>query len=79
MLDTWLGTLLGEYTTRILPIDLAIAARWGSITAATPLSTADALLAATALEHGLAVATRNTRDLVATDVTTVNPWEHHPQ
>ena len=76
VLDAWLGTLLGEYTTRILPINLEIAERWGHISSAAPLSTADALLAATALEHDLTVATRNTRDLIPTGVATVNPWEH---
>jgi toxin FitB len=75
VIEAWLQTLLGEYTTRILPVDLAIAERWGRITAGTPIPTADALLAATALEHDLIVATRSTRDFHPTTVATVNPWE----
>jgi predicted nucleic acid-binding protein len=35
---------------------------------------ADGLIAATALEHELAVVTRNVRDFVELDVTPINPW-----
>lgn len=78
MLEAWLQSLVGEYTTRILPVDLAIAERCGRITAGMPISTADALLAATAIEHDLIVATRNIRDFRLTTVATVNPWEATP-
>ena len=35
----------------------------------------DGLVAATALEHGLAVATRNVKDFVGLGVEVFNPWE----
>lgn len=40
-----------------------------------PAPERDALIAATALVHGLTVATRNTRDFTSTGVPVVNPWE----
>jgi predicted nucleic acid-binding protein len=36
---------------------------------------ADGLIAATALEHGLVVVTRNVRDYEGLGVTLLNPWE----
>jgi predicted nucleic acid-binding protein len=35
---------------------------------------ADGLIAATALEHGLTVVTRNVRDYENLDLTLLNPW-----
>lgn len=35
----------------------------------------DALIAATALVHGMTVVTRNTADFAATGVPVINPWE----
>ena len=40
-----------------------------------PLNTADELIAATALEHDLALVTRNTRDFAGLGVPLLNPWE----
>lgn len=40
----------------------------------TCVPTADGLIAATALRHGLTVLTRNIRDFAPTGVPTVNPW-----
>jgi len=41
----------------------------------TSLPLLDGMIAATALEHGLIVATRNTRDFSQTGVKTFNPFE----
>jgi predicted nucleic acid-binding protein len=79
-LRSWLEeTLIPQFTHRLLPIDLAVARRWGERTAAarangTPVGAVDALIAATASEHGLAVATRNGRDFAHLDVAVVDPW-----
>jgi predicted nucleic acid-binding protein len=35
----------------------------------------DGLLAATALEFGLAIVSRNVRDYIGADVEVLNPWE----
>jgi predicted nucleic acid-binding protein len=40
-----------------------------------PLNTADGLIAATAVEHGLTVATRNVKDFAGLGVAIFNPWE----
>jgi predicted nucleic acid-binding protein len=39
-----------------------------------PLKVEDGLIAATALEHGLTLVTRNVRDFEGLGVTVVNPW-----
>jgi predicted nucleic acid-binding protein len=43
--------------------------------AGRPLNMADGLIAATALEHGLTLVTRNVRDFSELGVTLFNPWE----
>lgn len=58
----------------------AIAGRWGQLTIKAKkegiaITTADGLIAATALEHDLAIVTRNVKDFAETGVTIVNPWE----
>jgi predicted nucleic acid-binding protein len=80
VLETWLDSDLQlRFADRILPIDQAVANRWGLIAAKAsatkfPLPVIDGLLAATALHHNLTFVTRNTRDVVATGVPTFNPW-----
>lgn len=45
-----------------LPVDRAVAERAGRLRRALGLRTPDALIAATAIEHGLVLVTRNRRD-----------------
>ena len=79
-LEAWLsGNLLARFEGRILPIDHAIADRWGQITGSlatqgSPLAVIDGLLAATALHHNLTLVTRNTRDVAQTRVEVFDPW-----
>ena len=79
-LEAWLsGNLLPRFEGRILPIDQAIAERWGQITGSlaaqgSPLPVIDGLLAATALDHNLTLVTRNTRDVALTRVAVFDPW-----
>ncbi|WP_216915318.1 type II toxin-antitoxin system VapC family toxin [Synechococcus sp. CCAP 1479/13] len=65
------------FSGRVLPIDEAIAHRWGRLLAemGRPLPAIDSLLAATALEHNLVLITRNLRDVVDLPLTVVNPWQ----
>ena len=41
----------------------------------TPRSDRDAMVAATALEHGMTVVTRNVADFVGTGVQMINPFD----
>jgi predicted nucleic acid-binding protein len=58
----WLELILRTYERRILAIDVAVARRWGLA------------ISATALEHGLTVATRNVSDFERTGVSVFNPF-----
>jgi hypothetical protein len=70
------GQVLPAYFGRILPIDVQVAVRCGALHVPDRRSDRDALIAATALVHGMTVATRNTSDFQATGVTLLNPWQH---
>jgi len=66
---------------RILPIDEAIAFEWGRqqakfIKIGRPRPVVDLLLAATAISHGMTIATRNTVDFAPLMVPVFNPWEN---
>ena len=78
-LGYWLPSVERSYTDRILPIDRDTAIIWGELTAITQrrgiqLHAADGLIAATAIQHGLHVMTRNVRHFDATGVLILNPW-----
>ncbi len=76
MLD-WLETELPAFFAgRILPVDAAVADRWGHMVAKAgrPVPAIDSLLAATAQQHGLILVTRNLRDVANLGVEVVNPW-----
>ena len=80
-LETWLEVdLQTRFAGRIVPIDSAIADRWGLISSEAKrkgkaLSVIHGLLAATALHQNLTVVTRNASDFMNTQVQVVNPWE----
>ena len=75
LLRTWLDTLvLPEFNGRIFPIDTAVAQRCARLHVPDPRAERDALIAATALVHGLTVVTRNLADFEATGVPLLNPW-----
>jgi len=81
-LEIWLNKgLRSRFAGRILPIDAAVADRWGRVAAQArskniQLPVIDGLLAATALEHDLTFVTRNTADVAGTGVLVLNPWEN---
>ena len=80
-LETWLEIdLLSRFAGRILPIDAAVADRWGSLAAharseGNTLSAIDGLLVATALHHNLTVVSRNVHDFQNTPVSVLSPWK----
>ena len=78
-LSAWLTGLDRYFADRILPVDRETSGIWGEITAraqkqGTQIPAADGLIAATALQNGLHVMTRNTRDFIATGVLLFDPW-----
>lgn len=76
----WLDDeLLPSFGERLLPVDLRIWRTWGRLAGAggakgRPVPILDGLIAATAIERDLIVATRNVRDFERLDVATVDPW-----
>lgn len=69
-----------RFVERVLVVDDAVALRWGELQAdleakGRTLQSIDALIAATALLHRLAVVTRNVSDFDGTGVEIINPWE----
>ncbi len=75
-LRAWLDNhVRPEFSGRILPIDDAIATRCAHLHVPDRRNDADALIAATALVHGLAVVTRNVRDFEGTGVVVIDPWQ----
>jgi toxin FitB len=73
-LAAWLDGVLRYYAARILAIDVNVARRWGRLADAHGHAGADLLIAATAIEHGLAVVTRNVRHFERTGVLLINPF-----
>ena len=76
MLRAWLEQhVLPEFSGRTLPVDTAVAQRCARLHVPDRRSERDALIAATALVHGMTVVTRNVADFKPTGVPLVNPWE----
>lgn len=76
ILRSWLDTyVLPAFRDRILPVDTAVAQCCARLHVPAPRPDRDALIAATALVHGLTVVTRNVNDFTPTGVEIVNPWE----
>ncbi len=76
LLHTWLKQhVLPAFAERILPVDTAIAQRCARLHVPDPRSERDALIAATALVHGMTVVTRNVADFARMEVALLNPWE----
>jgi len=73
-LERWLVTLETNYSERTLPVTSAIADQWGKLTALSPLSVVDGLMAATALVNDLTLVTRNILDVKRTGVKVYNPF-----
>lgn len=66
---TWFGE-------RLLPVSDEVADRWGRLVAESrrSLPAIDSLLAATALQHGLRLVTRNLTDFRFAGLSVINPW-----
>ena len=76
MLRSWLEQhVLPEFSGRTLPVDTTVAQRCARLHGPDKLGCRDALIAATALVHGMTVVTRNVADFQPTGVTLIYPWE----
>jgi predicted nucleic acid-binding protein len=79
-LQSWLDhDVRVRFGERLIPFDAGVVERWGQLEALARkrklmLPTIDAELAATALQHGLTLVTRNTRHIAPTGVPSFNPW-----
>jgi hypothetical protein len=79
-LETWLERRIREdFVGRILPFDAVCAGLWGSLMQKSKLATGDrneidTQIAATALRHGLVLATRNTKHFESLGIEIIDPW-----
>lgn len=75
ILRAWLDHhVLPTFSERTLPVDTAVAQRCAKLHVPDPRSDRDALIAASAMVHNMAVVTRNVDDFVQTGVEIINPW-----
>jgi len=80
-LQAWLDRDLRErFVGKTIAISANEALQWGAMVASAEaegksMPVVDSLLAATALFHGMTLVTRNTRDMQASGVKLLNPWE----
>ncbi len=79
-LERWTREVLANwFAGRILEVTDQVAERWGELSALSqqighPLPVLDLLLAATAAEHGLTVATRNLAHFQGIGISVLSPW-----
>ena len=74
-LRAWLNhQVLPAFAGRVLAVDTAVAQRCARLHVPDPRAERDALIAATALVHGMSIVTRNVADFVLTGVQILNPW-----
>ncbi len=75
VLRQWLDSqVLQEYAKRVIPISVPIAQRCAQLHVPNPMPDYDAWIAATALEYGFTVITRNVDDFERIGVNLINPW-----
>lgn len=68
--------VLPAFEKRTLPVDREVARRAAELHVPDPRPERDAYIAATALVHGLTVATRNVRDFEPMGIAVIDPWSH---
>lgn len=72
----WLeDRVLPAFEGRILPVDVDVARKCASLHVPNPSAERDALIAATALVHGLTMVTRNVADFMFAGLNVFDPWD----
>ena len=75
IIRTWLdGHVLPAFAGRVVAVDAAVALQCARLHVPDRLSERDAMIAATALVHGMTVVTRNLADFEVSGVPLLNPW-----
>jgi predicted nucleic acid-binding protein len=75
ILRIWIDEqLMPRFEGRILPVDAVIAQRCARLQIPEPRAERDALIATTALVHGMTIVARNVSDFAPMDVPVFNPW-----
>jgi len=75
LLRRWLtDRVLSAFSGRIIPVDVEIVRRCATLHVPDPRPDRDALIAATALVHGMTVVTRDVADFEKTGVALIDPW-----
>ena len=73
-LETWLQTVVEEFSGRIVSVDAQVADTWGRISAPRPVPVVDGLLAATAVVHDMTLVTRNVSDVEGLGARVLDPF-----
>jgi toxin FitB len=72
---TWIDDhILPRFEGRILAVDAVVAKRCARLHVPDPCTERDAMIAATAIVHGLTLVTRNIAEFKNMDVSLLNPW-----
>ena len=79
VLRAWLdGQVMPAFEGRVLAVDAQVARRCAALHVPDPRPERDALIGATAMEHGFTLATRNIADFQMQGIRLVNPWNYAP-
>jgi len=77
LLERWMGTVVNDYESQILPFDADAAQVWGRLRVPRPEHELDKQIAAIALVNDLTVVTRNVQHFRATGVRLLDPFSRH--
>ena len=73
-LENWISEVLDHLGDRVFPVERSVAEAWAYLMVPNTRPTMDTLIAATALVHGLTLATRNVRDFAGSGISVIDPW-----
>jgi toxin FitB len=74
-LGVWLTGLSRFFSSRLVPVDEAVAMRWADVRQHRSLPLIDSLMAASAISRDMTFVTRNTKDIEDCGVRYLNPFK----